>query len=174
MSELFTVVDDNDKVLKAEERSIVHSSEARHRAVNILVFNSKGEMLIQKRSAIKDKYPNTYDISAAGHVNFGEEYETAARREMKEELGIEDAKIEQISYFRTNFHNDNEIAKLYKCIYDGKLKANEEVSGLRFFKLQELKEMLKKKPESFAPWGAEILKWYFGLENKLDVITVKR
>ena len=171
MSELLTIVDENDNVIKGEERKLVHSSEMWHRAVNILIFNSRGELLIQKRSADKDKYPNAYDFSASGHVDFGEDYETAALREMEEELGIKDVKIEPLLHCRSKLFNDYEISMLYRCIYDGKIKPNEEVAETRFSALDELKRSITETPEIYAPWTIETLRWYFGMKNKLEVIS---
>ncbi len=94
MSELFDVVDDQDRILRQEPRADVHRQRLLHRAVHILVFNSKGEVYLQRRSAKKDTYPNRWTTSCSGHVDAGEDYDTAAIREMEEELGLKGAKLE--------------------------------------------------------------------------------
>ena len=57
--------------------------------VHVCLFNSKGQMLIQKRQDTKDRYPGCWDVSAGGFVQSGEESLQAARRELWEELGLE-------------------------------------------------------------------------------------
>ena len=66
----------------------MHAGHLRHRAVHVLIFNSRLELLVQKRSATKDTYPGCYDSSASGHLTAGEDYDVAANREVHEELGI--------------------------------------------------------------------------------------
>ena len=58
------------------------------RAVHFFVFNSKGELYLQKRTMNKDPYPGYFGPSTAGHIGLGEEPETSAQRELEEELGI--------------------------------------------------------------------------------------
>jgi isopentenyl-diphosphate Delta-isomerase len=88
MSELFDVVDEHDRVLRQERRVEVHRQRLLHRAVHVLVFNSRSEVYLQRRSATKDTYPNRWTTSCSGHVDAGEDYDTAVVRELAEELGM--------------------------------------------------------------------------------------
>jgi len=88
MSELFDVVDEHDRVLRRETRAEVHRQRLLHRAVHILVFNTRGSVYLQRRAATKDTYPHRWTTSCSGHVDAGEDYDTAAVRELVEELGI--------------------------------------------------------------------------------------
>jgi len=170
MTELVAVVDENDNLIKGEERKIVHSSTLWHRGIHVFVFNSKGELIVQLRSPEKDKYPNTYDCSVSGQVSFGEDYEKAALRELEEELGIEATKIKLVLHFKMPYGpKDYHVCKLFECIYDGKIKPNKEITEIKFFKINELKKLIDEKPEIFTPWFVEILKWYFRMENKLKI-----
>ncbi len=73
--EIFDVVDENNCVIKQLPRSEVHSLGLRHRSVHLLVFNSKGELFLQKRSMKKDCSPGTWDSSVSGHLDSGEDYD---------------------------------------------------------------------------------------------------
>ena len=86
--ELLAIVDEDDEVVGSKTRREIHQAGLRHRAVHILVFNTQGHVCLQKRSMTKDVNPGAWDTSSAGHVDFGETYETAAKRELEEELGI--------------------------------------------------------------------------------------
>ena len=70
--ELLDVVDDNDEVIAIKTRGEIHARGLMHRSVHILVFNSRGEVFLQKRSLSKDEQPGKWDSSAAGHVDSGE------------------------------------------------------------------------------------------------------
>src|SRR3984957_10973987 len=86
--EIFDVVNDRDEVIGQRARREVHRLGLKHRAVHVLVFNRRGEVFLQKRSMIKDTFPGTWDSSASGHVDTGEDYDACAVRELGEELGL--------------------------------------------------------------------------------------
>jgi len=152
MDEIFDVVDEDDNVIGQKTRKEVHSSNILHRGVHILVLNSKGEVLLQKRSMKKDKFPGAWG-DVAGHLDMGEGYEHAAARELKEEVGIE-ARLEFVMKFRKKHEHDQEINSLFKCFHEGPFKPDpEEVDEVRFFSPDEIKELLKKG--NIAP-GARI------------------
>lgn len=65
-----------------------HSQELFHSGTHIWIYNSRGEVLLQLRDPHKDIYPDTWDISAAGHISAGEDAIQTALRETEEELGI--------------------------------------------------------------------------------------
>ena len=86
--EIFDVVNDRDEVIDRKPRSEVHRLGLLHRAVHVLVFNSHGQIFLQKRSMKKDRQPGVWDSSASGHVDSGEDYDTTAVREVWEEIGL--------------------------------------------------------------------------------------
>ena len=72
-------------------RALVHRDGDLHGASHVFLARLRGgraELLLQKRSAQKDSFPGLYDISAAGHLDPGEDFAAAARRELAEELGV--------------------------------------------------------------------------------------
>ncbi|MCM1101790.1 MAG: NUDIX domain-containing protein [Acetatifactor muris] len=79
-----------------KERNMVHREGDLHRTVHIWVIRKRADggtdVLLQKRSEHKDAYPGCYDVSSAGHVRAGDDFETSALRELQEELGIIAAK----------------------------------------------------------------------------------
>jgi isopentenyl-diphosphate delta-isomerase type 1 len=171
MAELITVVDENDKPLKGEDRKTVHSSTMWHRGIHVFVFNSQGEVLVQLRSTLKDKYPDTYDCSISGQVAYGEQYEEAAIRELAEELGIKVSKLIPAIHFRMPYGpSDYHVCELFECVYDGKIRPNEEVSEIKFLGMNDLKKLIAASPEMFTPWFVEILKWYFKEQNNLIML----
>ena len=86
--EIFDVVNERDGVIDAKPRSEVHRLGLLHRAVHALVFNSHGEIFLQKRSMTKDREPGKWDSSTSGHVDSGEDYDACSIRELREEIGL--------------------------------------------------------------------------------------
>ncbi len=86
--ELLPVVDENDEVQGIRRRGDIHSLGLLHRAVHVLVFDAKGRLYLQRRSANKDTHPGKWTTSASGHVDPEENYAEAAARELQEELDL--------------------------------------------------------------------------------------
>lgn len=173
MSELLSVVDRNDNFLKEEDRKTVHNSDQWHRGVHVLLVNSKNEILLQVRSPIKDKFPNCYDCSVSEHVQAGESFENAAKRGIKEELGLENIPIKKLVKLRMNYgQHDNMITEVFEIGFDGELKLDEsETSKIVFVPKQKIPEMLEKENGKFPPWTREILRWYVGMSSKIEELN---
>ncbi len=86
--ELFDVVDERDAVIGRAPRREVHAKNLLHRAVHVLVFDTHGRVYLQKRSMAKDSAPGAWCSSCSGHLDAGEDYETAVVRELREEIGV--------------------------------------------------------------------------------------
>lgn len=157
--EINDVVDENNKVIGKEKRSIIHSKGFFHRAVNIFVFNSRGDIFLQKRSQQKNICPFKWDLSAAESLKEGETYIQAAMRGLKEELNIitkvskiRDQHLQKNEYFNGKI-KDFEFVELYKAVYDGEIIIDEkEVAEGRFFQIKDLEQMIKENIEQFTPW----------------------
>jgi isopentenyldiphosphate isomerase len=120
--EILDVVDENDCVIAIKTRGEIHAEGLMHRAVHILLFNSKGELFLQKRSMSKDEQPGKWDSSAAGHVDSGEAYVDCARREIAEELGIVvEQPMEMLFKLPASVLTGNEHCMVYRYIFDGPL-----------------------------------------------------
>ncbi len=144
MSEWFEVVDENDRVIGRALRSECHGNPALvHRVAHVLVFNSRGHLLLQKRSSSKDVQPGRWDTSVGGHLDPGETYFEAALREMEEELGIclENPVFLYAYKMRNDFESEN-VATFF-ARYDGPIRFNpEEIEQVRFYAPQEIDEKL--------------------------------
>lgn len=148
--EYLYVVDENDEVLGRAARSKCHQEGFIHRSVYVIVINGREEIFLQKRSMRKELYPGYYACSVTGHVEYGESYEEAAKREMREELGIE-APLKEICKFKCFSEEEREISVLYLCRYDGQIEPNaEEISKGEFLSTEEVREVLRNGGRKIA------------------------
>jgi isopentenyl-diphosphate delta-isomerase len=159
--EIFDVVDQDDHVLYQAPRSVVHANHWLHRAVHIFVFNSRGELLIHRRSATKDEAPLKYTSSASGHLSAGEDYATAAVRELEEELGLK-ASVEFLGIFPANGAMTSfEHSGLYRATTDEPPTFDpEEILSGEFHTLDEIKSMVAANPDDFTHCFRSLFAWY--------------
>ncbi len=142
--ELLDVVDLQDRVIGMKTRGEIHAKGLMHRAVHILVFNSAGQLFIQKRSMSKDENPGQWDSSAAGHVDSGETYLQCAVRELAEELGLatNTCLLEFLFHVEPSSINGMEHSDVYCCSYDGELRLQaDEIDDGRWLGIEEMDQM---------------------------------
>jgi 16S rRNA (adenine1518-N6/adenine1519-N6)-dimethyltransferase len=162
-NEILEVVDADDNVIGRATRSEIHQRGLTHRAVHIFLFNSAGDIYVQRRSAIKDRFPRRLDSSAAGHVDPGESYEQSARRELKEELGIE-ADLEEVLRLRASEISDNEHVVLYRALSDLDPSLDpEEIQWGGFMARDTLTELMAERPDEFVPVFIHLWNEYQGV-----------
>lgn len=151
MSEYFYVVDEDDNVIGKATREECHSNPNMiHRSVYVFLVNSKGEIFIQKRSLKKDLYPGFYTASATGHVDYGEDYDESARRELREELGI-DAPLHRLGKVKSFSETEREISMLYICRYDGPISFDrKEITEGIFMSIEDIQRSLRTGEKKFA------------------------
>jgi isopentenyldiphosphate isomerase len=87
-SELVDVVDARDHRVRTTSLRECMNKGLLHRAVAVLVFRSGGRLILQQRSFHDRWHPGRWTLSCTGHVKAGETYAAAARRELREELGL--------------------------------------------------------------------------------------
>jgi isopentenyldiphosphate isomerase len=141
------IVNDKGEVIGKAPRSVIHGNPSMlHKVVHVLVFNGKGELLLQKRSLNKDVAPGRWDTSVGGHVGIGEYLFTSSQREMHEELGIKGYEPEYLySYIHSNSY-ETEMVTTYRCFCDEGFNFDrEEIDEIRFWTLDEIREVLGQK-----------------------------
>jgi len=161
--EFFDIVDENGNELGfKKERSEVHRDGDWHKGVHIWIIVGN-KILLQKRAPTKDTFPNVFSVSCAGHVESGEDYDETAIRELREELGIKVSIKELVFLERRRFITkdperkiiNREIVNAYLLKFTGNPKnlvlQKEEVSEIRLFEVNELKNLLKNNPNLFSP-----------------------
>lgn len=160
LHELFDVCDDRDNVIGQAPRGDVHARGLLHRAVHIFVFNSRGQFLVHLRSAHKDEYPLRITSSCSGHLNAGEGYDTAAVRELREELGLT-ASLEYLGSFPAGPETANEHTRLYRAVTDDTpVPDPHEIESLEWADPREVARRIAERPEEFTPPFRLLFAWY--------------
>ena len=162
--ELFDVCDVNDRVIGQARRADVHAQNLLHRAVHVWVFRSNGLLVAQRRSATKDQYPNSLTSSASGHLDSGEDYLSAAIRELGEELGLFDLELEFVVKLPAGPETAYEHTVLYRVVTDAPLTPHAgEVAGLELYSSEELIEQLSQPGDNLSPPFRQLLAWSLGI-----------
>ena len=158
--EIFDVVNDRDEVIGQKPRSEIHRLKLKHRAVHVLVFNSRGELFLQKRSMKKDCFPGAWDSSASGHLDSGESYDACAVREVREEIGLVLAAApERLFKVAACAETGQEFVRVYHCGAEGPFALHpEEIERGGWFAPGALNRWLAETPDEFASGFALIWK----------------
>lgn len=155
--ELLTEVDERNQVIGSISRGEAHERPGVfYRTIYVLVKNDRGEVLVQKRSSTKDLYPDCWDLSVGGHVNFGKTYEETAARELGEEVGL---KVTEEDLVRrgevlVKLPNSGE----YFNVFEYNLKPNEtitvsqeEIGDTKWMTIEEIKKSMEDGSMKWYP-----------------------
>lgn len=167
--ELVDIVDEHDDVVAVVPRRRMRAERLRHRAVFIMVTTSDGRLLVHRRSEAKDLWPGWWDVAVGGVVAAGEHYDEAARRELAEEVGIDDPALPMMP-IGSGAYADADVALIGRCYavtWDGPLHfADGEVAEARFVHRAEF-EWLRGEhrflPDSLALLGGHIEQFWNGV-----------
>ncbi len=167
MEERIILVNKNNQPIGAGEKLAVHQKGQLHRAFSVLIFNSQGKMLLQKRASHKYHSGGLWSNACCSHPRVGEELKEAVSSRLIEEIGIK-CKLKEIFSFtyKVNFKNgliENEFDYVFLGKFDGEPKINlEEAEDCCWKSLDDIKKEILLTPEKFTFWFKIIM------NNKLE------
>ena len=140
------MVDNNGNVIGSISRGEAHSgSKKLHPVVHLHVFNTYGQLYLQKRPEWKDIQPGKWDTACGGHVDYGETVRQALGREVREELGIVEFTPEYIKSYVFESDREKEYVNVFATVFDGALSPDiNELDGGRFWDIEEIKRNIGK------------------------------
>lgn len=157
VSEHVILVDQNDQMVGTMEKMRAHQEGLLHRAFSIFVFNSQGELLIQKRAPIKYHTGSLWSNTCCSHPKPNESVEETLQYKLHQEMGFQ-CELERafsITY-RAELGNglvENELDHVYIGSFNGDPQPNhEEVCDWKYIALQDLKKEMEQHPNAFTPW----------------------
>ena len=144
--EIFPIVNTEGEVVGSATREECHAGTfLLHPVVHLHIFNSAGELYLQKRVMTKKIQPGKWDTAVGGHIDYGEKIEDALLRETREELGVRDFTPEFLMRYEFRSQVEAELVYIYKCEYDGDFNLDpSEVDEGRFWSLDEIKKSIGK------------------------------
>lgn len=142
--EIFPLVDEQGNVIGKATRNECHGGTFwLHPVVHLHLFNSGGELFLQKRALSKDTQPGKWDTSVGGHVDYGEDVETALRREAFEELGVREFTPAFVARYVWQSAVEKELVNAYTAVYDGRFQLDHnELDEGRFWQISEIEAAL--------------------------------
>lgn len=151
------LVNEKDEAIGVLEKMEVHQKGLLHRAFSIFIFDSKGRMLIQKRSSEKYHGALLWTNACCSHPYPHEKVEEAAKRRLQEELGFSTTLIKMLTFiYRAEVENnliEHEYDHVFFGQYEGIIEINrKEVEAYTYTDMDELKLAITKTPELFTSW----------------------
>jgi isopentenyl-diphosphate delta-isomerase type 1 len=136
----------------------------------VFLLNSRTQIFLQRRSRRDAWYPSYWTASCSGHVKSGETYQSAAIRELKEELGLHSNPVELFKFLMPKLKYREFIEWEYMCVIemcsDEPITLNlDEIEEGKFVAVQELKNMISNNLLSFTPDLVLALEKYTKVRN---------
>ncbi|OGC52074.1 isopentenyl-diphosphate delta-isomerase [candidate division WWE3 bacterium RIFCSPLOWO2_01_FULL_39_13] len=160
--ELVVLVNEQNKRIGTKPKKGVHTKDTPlHRGFSLFLFNSKRELLLTRRALNKKTFPGVWTNTVCGHPGPKESNTVAARRRLKEELGIRVVDIKEAAAYRYRFSDangivENEICPILVAYSESDPAANlQEIVDWKWVKWEEFLEDLNKNPGSYSPWSRE-------------------
>lgn len=151
------LVNENDTVIGEEEKMKAHYDGVLHRAFSILIFNNRGEMLLQKRALSKYHSPGLWTNACCSHPQLNESYKAGAEERLLAELGFTvDLKEVHDFIYKAEFDNgltEHEFDRVFIGTYNGNIAFNpDEVDEIKWIGVETLYEEIDNNPEKYTEW----------------------
>lgn len=162
--EFFDIVNEKDEIIGKISENLQNTiNPSQLRFINIIITNDDKKIVVPKRSSNRRNFLNCYDFSVGGHVNSEEEYEEAAYRELKEELGITNVKLQEVAYFSPYDSDSNTFQKVYILKYNNEITNYDQdgIEKLYYMTKDEIQELMNDKPNLFKTDYFVVMKYLF-------------
>jgi isopentenyl-diphosphate delta-isomerase len=160
------LLDADAGVVGAMDKLAAHERAARHLAFSVVLQGDDGGILLQRRAAAKYHFPGRWSNTCCSHPRPDEPVTAAARRRVREELGVDAGPLRVLGAFW--YRADDPVSGLVEHEYDVVLVGRagpltsyapdpDEIDGLRFVQPAELRAALAARPRQYTPWLAQVL-----------------
>lgn len=155
--ESVVLVDEEDNMTGTMEKMAAHRLARIHRAISVFIFNSKGDMLLQKRAGHKYHSGHKWSNACCSHPRPGEQPMDAAIRRLEEEMGMH-CRLEHAFSFTYRVALDNDLYEHeYDHVYIGTtdmipVPNPQEVEWFLYLSPEEVERYLFQNPQWFTSW----------------------
>lgn len=178
-SDLLILVDADDQEVGYLGKGACHDGEGiLHRAFSVLLFNDRGELLLQQRASGKRLWPLYWSNSCCSHPRRAETLEAAARRRLKEELGLS-CPLQFLFKFQYQARFDEagseqELCSVYIGHSNGPITSDpEEIRAYRWIAPEALERELAESGGDFTPWFK--MEWErIWREHRADLLALRQ
>jgi len=149
----YDLVDRNDRFVRIGTKADAKRLGLWGRIVHIFVFNTKDELLICKRPKTLRAYPGLWTSSVGGHVEHGEPYRKAAKRELQEELGISLPLQDKGAARVVSTHHGKKHTRLFTAHLPRSSHIapdSKEVTAWKFISIKKLRKAIVRSPRRFV------------------------
>ena len=144
-SEIFPIVNEEGNTIGSATRGECHDgSKLLHPVVHLHLFDEEGRLYLQQRPMWKEIQPGKWDTAVGGHVDFGEDIESALMREAHEEIGIDEFTPRFLIKYLFESEREKELVFVFCTIHTGEIKPSDELDGGRFWSQEEIASSMGK------------------------------
>ena len=163
--ETLILVDEEDREVGLAPKLAAHQQGLRHRAISVCVLDARGRMLLQRRALRKYHSGGLWTNACCTHPRPGESVADAARRRLREELGVDcDLKFALRTHYRADVGGgliEDEIVHLFLGFHDGAVTPDPaEAAGYDWVSRAELRQRMAARPEDYTYWFRHYMQAY--------------
>ena len=155
------VVDQHDNPIGVVARRDVFNLAVNFRVVHVLVFNSRGELLLQQLASVRERNLMHWGSSVAGYVFASENYFHAAARRVQQELGIQGCELREVG--KTKMKDDGclKFITVFSTVLNGPFNFDRSIIGdVRFESVDKIREQMSTGEIAFTPTFRHVLRFY--------------
>jgi isopentenyl-diphosphate delta-isomerase len=156
------LVDKEDNVLGTMEKMEAHRQGILHRAFSVLLYDSNGRILLQKRSDGKYHSSGLWTNTCCSHPLPGESLEEATRRRLMQEMGIDLQPRHSFAFlYKAQLDKgliEHELDHVFTGVFNGEPAVNrDEVQDWKYVDVEWLRQDMRMNPQSYTVWFREII-----------------
>jgi ADP-ribose pyrophosphatase YjhB (NUDIX family) len=164
---IIDVVDTKNRPIGTVRRRDVFKAEGGFRTVHVFVLNSSGGLLLQQQSRKRARAPLTWGSSVAAYMFAGEDYESAARRRLEQEIGIKPTEVRLIGVVRVDDLGHDKFVGLVECTSDGPFRFDRSnIARLEFSDLRGISAHRRRGDRAFTPTFLALFKLFLRSRGK--------
>jgi isopentenyldiphosphate isomerase len=161
---IIDAVDQADTPVGIVPRAEVFRRHANFRVSHVLIFNSRGELLLQRLALTRNRNPGAWGSSVACYLFSSEDYIQAARRRVRQELGISDSTLVPLGKTEMMDNGCLKFIGIFQSFSDGPFDYDpSHIDRVEFVSVSEINSMIQRGSRTFTPTFLRVFQFYRSL-----------